>query len=165
MNPKTPTLILGLVICIAILIAARLLLERDEGQRSWEIFTEMQYSHAHEPQSPGLLFAGASKQALPAGVAVRDAVTRNDMAPERLFGIYCAVCHGPSGKEPGPVARRGMVPPPSLHAANAKQLSDAELFEIISKGRGNMAGYEAQLGEADRRKLVSFVRKLQGAGQ
>ena len=165
MNPKTPSLLIGLAICMVLLVVARLLLERDEQKRSWEIFTEMQYSLAHEPQSPGLLYAGARSQAVPNGVVVRDAVTRSAMSVERLYGVYCALCHGPSGKEPGPVARRGMVPPPSLHAANAKNLSDAELFDIISNGRGNMAGYSKQLSDSDRRKLVAHVRKLQGGAK
>ncbi len=79
-----------------------------------------------------------------------------------LFGIYCAICHGPSGDGDGRAVLHGMVPPPNLHAERARTLPDGTLMHILTRGQGNMASYEAQISLEDRWRIIRWVRELQG---
>jgi mono/diheme cytochrome c family protein len=78
----------------------------------------------------------------------------------RVFTIYCAPCHGESGKGDGVVPAHGGVPPPSLMTESVRNKKDRILFAVISNGLGNMAGYGAQLEREDRWKVIRYVRTL-----
>jgi mono/diheme cytochrome c family protein len=85
-----------------------------------------------------------------------------------VFTNYCAICHGGGGQGDGPMATRGVPPPPSLLADKARELKDGQLFHILTYGQGNMASYAGQLSRADRWSAVLHVRALQrqaGKGQ
>ena len=73
----------------------------------------------------------------------------------------CVVCHGGDGGGQGPVVLRGMPPPPSFMAARALEIGDGEMFHVLTRGQGNMASYAAQFSEADRWKVIRYVRQLQ----
>jgi len=188
MNPRAKPLIAALVFVAALFVMSKLI-GRDPSQRNFEIFTDMQYSLAYEPNTPNPNYAnGMTQQQLVAGVVLHEGDTfpygaslaeaeragreltnpfakgdKNAIAlGAKLFPIYCAVCHGGGGMGNGPVTRRGMFPPPSLLAAHAKQLKDGHIFHILTRGQGNMASYAAQLNPHERWALVSFVRSLQG---
>lgn len=190
MTRKNIVMLIGLVGLMVLLLAARELVASDPTRRNWEIFTEMQYSAAYEPQSPNPNFAnGRTAQHLPDGVVVRGHEPfRFGASPEeaeragrelvnpwkagdtkalelggRLYGVYCAVCHGGSGDGDGPVIARGVVRPTPLGAARARAMKDGQIFHVLTKGQGNMASYAAQLTPRERWAVVRYVRVLQGA--
>lgn len=78
-----------------------------------------------------------------------------------VFVNYCQVCHGPQGQGNGPVAQRGVPPPPSLREGKSKDMKDGQLFHILTYGQGNMASYAAQLSREDRWRVIIHVRSLQ----
>ena len=80
---------------------------------------------------------------------------------EVVFNAFCAACHGPGGEGDGVVTRRGVPPPPSLLAENARNLTDGRIFRIVTGGRGNMASYATQIEREDRWKALRYVRTLQ----
>lgn len=81
---------------------------------------------------------------------------------QKLFYTYCEVCHGPQGKGDGPVASKMLLPPPPLVSEKIVSWNDGGIFHLITKGRGLMSGYEAQLPKyEDRWAVVNFVRHLQ----
>jgi mono/diheme cytochrome c family protein len=82
-----------------------------------------------------------------------------------VYQIYCQPCHGGAGKGDGPVARRGFPPPPSLLAEHAVHLTDAQIFDIATRGQKNMPSYAVQVPPQDRRAVISYVRSLQGGPQ
>lgn len=45
------------------------------------------------------------------------------------------------------------------------QNPDGQLFDVISNGKGNMAGYRSQISPEDRWAIVAYVRALQAANQ
>ena len=79
------------------------------------------------------------------------------------YGIYCAVCHGPTGVGDGPVVQRGAgIPrPTSFLDERIVNMPDGELFNIITHGRRNMQGYKTQIAVSDRWAIVSYLRTLQ----
>lgn len=91
---------------------------------------------------------------------------------QQRFGIYCAPCHDYSGTGDGTihqaafaltaVGKAAWTKPASLHDERIRtQVTDGELFSVISKGKNTMSGYAAQISAADRWAIVLYVRALQ----
>lgn len=80
---------------------------------------------------------------------------------ERVFEIYCRLCHGSGGEGDGTVAMRGFPTPPSLLAPKARELPDGKIFHIATFGQGNMPSHAAQIEPEDRWKVVMWIRQLQ----
>jgi len=79
------------------------------------------------------------------------------------YDIYCAPCHDRTGAGRGIVAVRGNWPAGDLREARIQQLSDREIYEVISNGVRTMPAYRYQIGEQDRWAIVAYVRVLQRA--
>jgi hypothetical protein len=92
------------------------------------------------------------------------------------YNIFCAPCHGASGRGDGMVHKRalatgatrtGWVQPTNFaeHAAQstygAEAYPNGKLFNIISHGIRTMPGYAGQIPERDRWAIVAYVRALQ----
>ncbi len=87
---------------------------------------------------------------------------------ERLFNIYCAICHGTDAKGEGPLVKSGKW---AGNAANLMDLSkfgtgvygDGQIFHSITYGKNTMGGYGSQLNNKQRWMLVSYIRSKQNA--
>ncbi|HLZ50356.1 MAG TPA: cytochrome c [Candidatus Acidoferrum sp.] len=77
---------------------------------------------------------------------------------ESLFKAKCAMCHGPDGAGKSPMGQALKIP--DLHSEDVQKRSDAELTELIAKGKNKMPAYEAKLSKEQITKLVGFVRDL-----
>ena len=53
----------------------------------------------------------------------------------------------------------------ALQAPKAVQLTDEQIFQIVTRGQKNMPPYAAQIPAADRRAAVEYVRSLQGGAK
>ncbi|HEV2401202.1 MAG TPA: cytochrome c [Candidatus Sulfotelmatobacter sp.] len=69
------------------------------------------------------------------------------------FKAKCAMCHGPEGKG-GKMGTRDFASP------EVKAETDAQLTEIITKGKGKMPAYGGKLSDADVKGLVTYIRGL-----
>lgn len=78
-----------------------------------------------------------------------------------VYANYCETCHGPAGKGDGRVAQRGFPMPPSLLAQKAMQMSDGQMFHVLTYGQNNMPPYAAQIDRIDRWAVIGHVRSLQ----
>jgi mono/diheme cytochrome c family protein len=79
------------------------------------------------------------------------------------FNIYCSVCHGRDGDAAnGYVAKyfSGVIPLNTIHVS---QMSDGEIFHIITMGRGRMPNYAAQVPPQSRWAVVQYLRCLNRA--
>jgi mono/diheme cytochrome c family protein len=84
------------------------------------------------------------------------------------FAIFCAPCHGLSGKGDGMVAKRaealaegGWVPPSNLHQQYIRSQPDGQLFNTITQGIRNMPAYGNQVPPKDCWAIVLYLRALQ----
>ena len=119
---------------------------------------------------PVLLFAMLPQQpaAPPADAAPADTATLvNPVKPtaesqahaKMLYGIDCAMCHGPNGNGKGDLVAdmhlnlKDMTDPASL-----KDMTDGQIFSLIKNGKGQMPGEGARAKEADVWNLVILVR-------
>ena len=84
------------------------------------------------------------------------------LAGQKLYNVYCIVCHGKEGVGDGSIVGPERFPaPPSLHTDLARTYRDGTLFHIITKGVGKMPGYADKMEPDDRWKVVHYVRALQ----
>src|SRR5437763_7924667 len=69
------------------------------------------------------------------------------------YKAKCAMCHTPDGKG-GRMGTRDFASP------EVKAESDAQLAEIITKGKGKMPAYGEKLKENEIKDLVTYIRGL-----
>ena len=69
------------------------------------------------------------------------------------YKAKCAMCHGPDGKG-GKMGTRDFA------SAEVKAESDAQLADIIGKGKGKMPSYTGKLKDEDIKGLVAYIRSL-----
>jgi cytochrome c6 len=69
------------------------------------------------------------------------------------YKAKCAVCHGPDGKG-GKMGTRDFASP------EVKAESDAQLTDIITKGKGKMPPYGAKLKDTEIKDLIAYIRTL-----
>jgi mono/diheme cytochrome c family protein len=77
---------------------------------------------------------------------------------ESLFKSKCAMCHGPDGA--GKTTMGQTLKIPDLHSEDVRKLGDAELTQIVTKGKNKMPAYETKLSKEQIAQLVGFVRDL-----
>ena len=82
---------------------------------------------------------------------------------QELFRVYCTVCHGGTGAGKGITTQYGMNAPPSYHIDRIRQLTDGEIFQVITRGKGQMGPYGNRIKRGDRWAIVAYVRALQRA--
>ena len=70
------------------------------------------------------------------------------------YKAKCAMCHGASGE--GKAAMKTK----DLGSADVQKMSDAELSDVIAKGKAPMKGYEGQLSKDQIGDLVKWIRTL-----
>lgn len=79
---------------------------------------------------------------------------------KQLYIANCAPCHGTKGKGDGPAAV-SLNPKPADHSSDAVQReSDGSIFWKIGEGHNPMPPYKQSLTEAQRWKLVCYIRTL-----
>jgi mono/diheme cytochrome c family protein len=81
---------------------------------------------------------------------------------EKMFGIYCAVCHGPAGFGGSTVAENmGPPRPPSLRTARLVAAPAGYIFTVATHGLGRMPSYAAELTTSERWAVVAYIKQLQ----
>lgn len=98
---------------------------------------------------------------IPAPLVVDAALVRRG---QERYNIYCAACHDRSGLGQGLVVKRGYPIAADLTKPRIVEMSDGQLFEVISQGIRNMPGYRKQIPVEDRWAIIAWVRVLNRAG-
>ena len=80
---------------------------------------------------------------------------------QERFTIYCSPCHDRAGTGHGMVVQRGFKQPPSYHIDRLRQVPPGYIFDIMTRGFGQMPSYAAQVQPEDRWAIVAYVRALQ----
>lgn len=77
------------------------------------------------------------------------------------FEAFCSPCHGFAGAGDGAVVARGFPAPPTFHQPRLRQVPDGYLFDVITRGYGQMYSYAARVTPPDRWAIVAYIRALQ----
>ena len=97
---------------------------------------------------------------IPATAPATDDAARLERGRQR-YVIYCQPCHDARGDGKGILFQRGSVPTASFHQATILKYPDGQIFDVITNGKGLMAGYRWPIPPADRWAIVAYVRELQ----
>ena len=78
------------------------------------------------------------------------------------FEIYCAPCHGKLGDGNGITKKIGVMPTvANLHDARIVKLTDGEIFNTITYGKGTMGAAGPLVATEDRWAVIAYLRALQ----
>ena len=80
---------------------------------------------------------------------------------EQRYNIFCAPCHGRTGRGDGMIVQRGMRQPPSFMEERLRNESSGYFFDVMTHGFGAMQDYAAQIPPQDRWAIVAYERALQ----
>jgi mono/diheme cytochrome c family protein len=76
------------------------------------------------------------------------------------FSITCAACHGAVGDGNGITALYG-IKATSYQSEMIRNMSDGEIFNTITNGKGQMLGYGYNISIDDRWRIIEYIRALQ----
>jgi mono/diheme cytochrome c family protein len=78
------------------------------------------------------------------------------------FNIYCTPCHGGLGDGNGITKKIGVMPAvANLHDKRIVEMTDGEIFNTITHGKGLMGAYGPIVVAQDRWAIIAYTRALQ----
>ena len=98
---------------------------------------------------------------IPAGILCCLALptaTQAQTDPAKFFKANCVLCHSANGS--GDSATGKAFHAKDLRSDEVQKQTDAELAEVIAKGRGKMPAFGAKIKPDDLTKLVAYLREL-----
>ncbi len=75
-----------------------------------------------------------------------------------VYRSNCVICHGGDGSGNTALGKKYKVR--DLKSPEAQKATDAELSELISKGKKPMPGFASRLKDDQIHQLISYVREL-----
>lgn len=92
-----------------------------------------------------------------------DLTLKEQQEGERLYGIYCGVCHGEKGGNDGPVSSKQATLKPTWANYQDKYVKDlpaGKMYHVITYGKNNMGSYASAVTPRDRWAIISYVKRL-----
>jgi mono/diheme cytochrome c family protein len=77
---------------------------------------------------------------------------------EKVYLDNCANCHSRDGS--GQTAKGKQLKLKDLRSADVQKATDAKMIELIAKGKGDMDGYQKELGDEQIKALVAYIRSM-----
>ena len=91
------------------------------------------------------------------GFASRNSFAQTNPA-EDLFKSKCAMCHGPDGAAKTPMGSALKIR--DLKSEEVQKQSDADLTQVVAKGKNKMPAFDGKLKKEQIDQLVAFIRQL-----
>ena len=95
---------------------------------------------------------------LTAMIAFCSSSSQAQSSGETLIKTKCAACHGPDGKGEVPMGKK--LGARNLSSAEVQGQSDAQLTEVVTKGKNKMPAYDGKLTKEQIGELVAHIREL-----
>lgn len=109
-----------------------------------------------------VLLAGVGLAVVLASSAGDRSVAAAPAVPASAQDVYldkCSVCHAQDGS--GNTAKGRKLKVKNARSPEVQKLSEAEMIEIVAKGKGkDMDGFEKELGSDMVKQVVSYYRSL-----
>lgn len=77
---------------------------------------------------------------------------------QSTYDAKCEMCHGKDGSGNTPMGKNMKVP--DLRSKAVQSKTDAQLADVIEKGKGVMPAYGSQLSKTEIHQMVTYVRHL-----
>ncbi|MCF8303049.1 MAG: cytochrome c [Bacteroidales bacterium] len=162
--------------------------DRTRNDKGYEYFPDMAHSWPYDTYSENPVYEdGKTAQPVPEGTVPRDEIPyqypgsfegrelaakelKNPFEPtaklikrgKEQYDIFCVNCHGPEGKGNGNLHTSGLyiIKPKSLVNDKMKnEVTDGEIFHVITRGWGVMGAHGAQIDPDDRWAIVNYIRE------
>jgi cytochrome c6 len=92
-------------------------------------------------------------------VCVLAAGTAQAQAAADLYKTKCQACHGPDGTSNTPMGKK--LGAHDFHSPEVQKMTEAQLIEVITKGKEKMPAYGAGKLTAEQiKELAGYVREL-----
>ena len=96
-----------------------------------------------------------------------DSTAKIDMKEsERLYLIYCGICHGAKLDGNGPLWNDGKGPfpnaPKNFMDPAMKAMTEGTMFHSVTYGKNSMGSYASQLNTKQRWMVIAYVKSKQG---
>ena len=78
--------------------------------------------------------------------------------PAKFFKTNCTLCHSEDGSGSSPTGKA--MKAKDLRSSEVQNQTDAQLAEVITKGRGKMPPFGAKIKPDDVTNLVAYIRSL-----
>jgi mono/diheme cytochrome c family protein len=101
--------------------------------------------------APAVFFISLAILALPNAVRAQ-----NDSA--KVFKVNCTLCHSDDGSGNSPTGKA--LKAKDLRSDEVQKQTDAELAEVITKGRGKMPAFGSKFSPDVIKSLVAYIRQL-----
>jgi cytochrome c6 len=101
--------------------------------------------------TPARIFICMMALALPAGV-----YAQSDVA--KMYKTNCTLCHAADGSGNSPSGKA--LGAKDLASSEVQKKTDAELTELIAKGKGKMPAFGAKLKPDEIKQLVAYIRAM-----
>lgn len=85
---------------------------------------------------------------------------KNLLEGAELYGIYCAICHGPKGKGKGTLVKREKILGVPPYDDAARNVTVGTSFHTIQYGLNSMGSYASQLNTKEMWQVSEYVVKL-----
>ena len=130
-------------------------------------------SRSSQPYVEGTIFRGMPYQDVPTNTGrISGSTNWVETAPvvftdelmargQQRYNIHCLPCHGAAGDGKGITSKYGMVAVANFHDARLVSMTDGEIFNTITHGKGLMGSYGANIKIGDRWAIIGYVRALQ----
>lgn len=109
----------------------------------------------------GKYLDGTLADTLPAGLELDEQLLARG---EERYNIYCAPCHGVTGRGDGVATRKGggmTVQPVNLHQQQYQPAPLGYFYRVATYGKGQMLPYASQIHPEDRWAIAAWIRVLQ----
>lgn len=88
---------------------------------------------------------------------------KNLAAGEKLYTVYCAVCHGDKGDGQGILAQREKFLGIPSYDAPGRLINDGGVYHVQMYGLNTMGSYASQTNEEERWQITQHVMNLKAA--
>jgi len=77
---------------------------------------------------------------------------------KKMYGIYCAVCHGKKGDGNGVLSEREKFS--GVPNYKDREITEGSIYHVIMHGRNTMGSHSSQLTYKERWQVVQYVQQL-----
>jgi mono/diheme cytochrome c family protein len=85
-------------------------------------------------------------------------IAQSYAADNAVFTAKCAMCHGADGQGKTPMGAKFNIK--NLASPEVQKLSEAELSQVIAKGKNKMPAYEGKLTKEEITQVAAYVKGL-----
>jgi mono/diheme cytochrome c family protein len=114
-------------------------------------------------QAPAYEYANTTEDYDKAKAELKSPLVKDEINLEngkKMYGIYCATCHGKKGDGNGVLAQREKIGGIPAYNDPSRNITEGSIYHVIMYGKGIMGSHSSQLTNKERWQIVQYVELL-----